>query len=70
MRKRVRIRQAVLPMLVSCTLLKFACQAALLPSVLLAAWRLKSYLIKRYIETITTLVIIFAIRNGLNRIFF
>ena len=36
MRKRVRIRQAVLPMLISEILLKFACQAALLPSALLA----------------------------------
>ena len=36
MRKRVRIRQAVLPMVVSEIQLKFACQAALLPSALLA----------------------------------
>ena len=37
MRKRFRIRQAVLLMLVSCTMLKFACQAAVLPSALLGA---------------------------------
>jgi hypothetical protein len=37
MRKRFRIRQAVLLMLVGCTPLKFARQAALLPSALLAA---------------------------------
>ena len=37
MRKRFRTRQADLLVLVSCTQLKFACQAALLPSVLLAA---------------------------------
>ena len=36
MRKRFRTRQADLLMLVSCTLLKFARQAALLPSALLA----------------------------------
>ena len=35
MRKRFRTRQAALPMLVSEILLKFACQAALLPSALL-----------------------------------
>jgi hypothetical protein len=35
MHMRFRIRQAVLPMLFSEILLKFACQAAVLPSVLL-----------------------------------
>jgi hypothetical protein len=37
MHMQFRTCQAVLPMLVSCTLLKFACQAALLPSALLCA---------------------------------
>jgi hypothetical protein len=37
MRKRFRTRQAVLPKMVSGKLMKFACQAALLPSVLLVA---------------------------------
>jgi hypothetical protein len=37
MRKRFRTRPAILLMLVSCTWLKLACQAALLPSVLLYA---------------------------------
>jgi hypothetical protein len=37
MRKRFRIRQAVLQLLVSCAQLKFTCQAALLPSALLPA---------------------------------
>jgi hypothetical protein len=36
MHMRLRTSQAVLLMLVSCTLFKFACQAALLPSALLA----------------------------------
>jgi hypothetical protein len=36
MHMRFRTRQANLPLLVNCTLLKFACQAALLPSALLA----------------------------------
>jgi hypothetical protein len=35
MRMRFRTRQAALQLLVSCTQLKFVCQAALLPSVLL-----------------------------------
>jgi hypothetical protein len=35
MRKRLRTRQAVLPMLVKDIPMKFACQAALLPSALL-----------------------------------
>ena len=41
MHMRFRIRQAVLLMLVSKIQLKFACQAALLPSVLLDVWRKK-----------------------------
>ncbi len=48
MRKRVRIRQAVLQMLVSCILMKFACQAALLPSALLVAVLLKIDILNSY----------------------
>ena len=38
MHMRFRTSQAILQMLVSCRLLKFACQAALLPSALLDVW--------------------------------
>ena len=43
MRKRLRTRQAVLPMLVKDIPMKFACQAALLPSALLAAGFLREF---------------------------
>ena len=48
MHMRFRTRPAALPMLVGCTLLKFACQAALLPSALLVAVLLKIDILNSY----------------------